>query len=193
MLIKEASKRAGLTKKAVEYYIEQRLLCPQILPNGYRDFSEQEIERLQKIAILRKLGLEVIEIHAVVDGEREVALQRVAAKKQLDVQRQKTKQAILDKLIRCGDYSAVYEELRAAEEKATIAERLLDAFPGYYGRFVCLHFARFLNEPAACRVPRNQRARLISGGPPLGDGPPQIVEERINSFFKDLSRFTKWA
>lgn len=29
----------------------------------------------------------------------------------------------------------------------TITEKLLDAFPGYYGRFVCLHFARFLNEP----------------------------------------------
>ena len=29
----------------------------------------------------------------------------------------------------------------------SITEKLLEAFPGYYGRFVCLHFARFLMEP----------------------------------------------
>ena len=39
MLINEVAKLSNLTKKAVEYYTEQGLICPNILENGYRDFS----------------------------------------------------------------------------------------------------------------------------------------------------------
>lgn len=38
MLINEVCRRCGLTKKAVEYYVEQELLTPLVLENGYRDF-----------------------------------------------------------------------------------------------------------------------------------------------------------
>ncbi len=37
--------------------------------------------------------------------------------------------------------------MKVIEHSATITERILEAFPGYYGRFMCLHFARFLDEP----------------------------------------------
>ena len=30
---------------------------------------------------------------------------------------------------------------------STVTQKLLEAFPGYYGQFICLHFARFLDEP----------------------------------------------
>lgn len=44
MLINEVSKVTNLTKKAIEYYIEQKLVFPNILDNGYRDFSENDID-----------------------------------------------------------------------------------------------------------------------------------------------------
>ena len=59
MLINEVCKRCGLTKKAIEYYEEQGLTRPQIMENGYRAFSEDDVIRLNKITVLRGLGISV--------------------------------------------------------------------------------------------------------------------------------------
>ena len=48
MLINEVCKRCGLTKKAIEYYEEQGLTRPQIMENGYRVFSEDDVIQLNK-------------------------------------------------------------------------------------------------------------------------------------------------
>ena len=53
MLINEVCKKCGLTKKAIEYYEEQGLTHPQIMGNGYRMFSEDDVIQLNKIAVLR--------------------------------------------------------------------------------------------------------------------------------------------
>ena len=47
MLINETSKITNLTKKAIDYYIEQRLVSPVFLDNGYRDFREEDLEVLK--------------------------------------------------------------------------------------------------------------------------------------------------
>ncbi|QSX07397.1 MerR family transcriptional regulator [Sedimentibacter sp. zth1] len=49
MLINEVSKLTNLTKKAIEYYILQGLITPSILANGYRDYSDQDVEILNKV------------------------------------------------------------------------------------------------------------------------------------------------
>ena len=52
-------------KKAIEYYEEQGLTHPQIMGNGYRVFSEDDVIRLNKIAVLRGLGISVADIKRV--------------------------------------------------------------------------------------------------------------------------------
>lgn len=147
MLINETSIVTNLTKKAIEYYSEQELVFPTILENGYRDFSADDIERLKKISIFRKLGLNIGEIKSVLADESDNTLQKLSVKKELSIQREKAKKVILDKLC-CGkEYAEISVDLKTIEEGATITEKLLEAFPGHYGRFICLHFARFLNEP----------------------------------------------
>ena len=69
MLINAVCKECSVTKKAVEYYIEQGLVSPTVQENGYRDFSEEDIRRLKKISILRNLGLSVTDIQDVLFGE----------------------------------------------------------------------------------------------------------------------------
>ena len=44
MLVNEVCKKCSLTKKAIEYYVEQGLVSPQIQENGYRVFSEEDVE-----------------------------------------------------------------------------------------------------------------------------------------------------
>lgn len=65
MLINDASKVTGLTKKAIGYYVEHGLVSPAILVNGYRDFGEGDICALKKIMVLRKLGISIQDIRAV--------------------------------------------------------------------------------------------------------------------------------
>ncbi len=147
MLINEVSKITNLTKKAIEYYTEQNLIHPEILHNGYRDFSNEDIDYLKKISILRKLGLSIEDIKSVLTDENGDTLKKLSVQNELNVQREKSKNAILDHLA-CGkSYSEIKLELAAIEQGATVTEKLLDAFPGYYGRFLSLHWARFLNEP----------------------------------------------
>lgn len=149
MLIKEVCTITKLTKKAVEYYEEQGLISPKVLENGYRDFSADDVERLKKIAILRKLRLGIDDIKIALSDEKGQALQKLSIQKELSLDREKAKQLLLDKLSTGKSWDEISVELKAIEETETITEKLLDAFPGYYGRFISLHFSRFLNESIA--------------------------------------------
>lgn len=147
MLIKEVCIAAKLTKKAVEYYIEQGLISPDILDNGYRNFSVEDLERLKKIAILRKLGLGTDDIKIALSDEDGHILKKLSVQKELTIQRDKAKQNLLDQISSGKAWDEIGAELKSIEQNKTITEKLLDAFPGYYGRFISLHFCRFLNEP----------------------------------------------
>lgn len=147
MLINQVSKITGLTKKAIEYYTLQGLISPSVLDNGYRDYNENDIELLNKISVLRKLDISTDEIKTILADETNTTLQTISVRKELSFQRESVKKAILDKLSKGKSYSDISAELQVVENSKSITEKLLDAFPGYYGRFICLHFARFLNEP----------------------------------------------
>lgn len=75
MLINEVSKITGLTKKAIEYYAERKLISPSNLENGYRDFCESQVEQLKKISVLRKLGISTEEIKTLLYDESRSSLQ----------------------------------------------------------------------------------------------------------------------
>lgn len=66
MKIKAVCQATGLTDRTVRYYIEEKLLLPDYTENylGRKtfDFSEEDIQRLQDIAVLRKYGFTVAEI-----------------------------------------------------------------------------------------------------------------------------------
>ncbi len=57
MFIHEICRLTALTKKAVEYYEKQGLLNPEIMDNGYRYYTQSELDALKEIALLRKMGI----------------------------------------------------------------------------------------------------------------------------------------
>jgi len=147
MLIAEVCRLTGLTKKAVEYYVEQGLVSPKPQENGYRDFQDGDVEQLKKIRVLRMLGLSLDEIRAVLLDQSRTALKKFAVQRMLGLRQDQVKNEMLDRLSTGDSYESVNAELAALDQNHAISERLLDKFPGYYGRFLCLHFAHFLNEP----------------------------------------------
>lgn len=141
------SKLTKLTKKAIEYYSLRGLISPSVAENGYREFCSQDVEKLNKIRILRKLDVSIDEIERILKDKGNSVLQSVSVKKELDYQRNSVKKSILQKLSQGKSYEEIFLEIQAIEQEKNITDKLLEAFPGYYGRFICMHFARFLNEP----------------------------------------------
>lgn len=156
MLIQELCRRTGLTKKAVEYYIQEGLVSPQTCENGYRQFTGQDADRLERIRILRQLGLSVAQLRQALADKSGEYLRRLSVQNELNAQAQEERLNILEELSRTADYSKAAVRLRELSDRTTITQKLLEAFPGYYGRFVCLHFARFLEDPI--QSPKQQQA-----------------------------------
>lgn len=185
MLINEASKTTNLTKKAIEYYTEQELISPVVLENGYRDFSLNDVERLTKISVFRKLGFCTQDIKEILSDATDDTLRKLSVRKELNLQREQAKKSVLDKLC-CGkSYSEINSELEAIERSSTVTDKLLVAFPGYYGRFICLHFARFLNEPITTVEQHQAYGEVIA----LLDSAPSLVfPEDLQAFLDESTR-----
>ena len=74
MKINEVEALVGLSKKSIRFYEEEGLLNPKRnSENGYRNYSEADVEVLSKIKALRKLGLPLEEIRSLQQGRLTVS------------------------------------------------------------------------------------------------------------------------
>lgn len=74
--IVEVARASGVTSRTLRHYNAIGLLPPAgVGVNGYREYGQDELLRLQQILVLRELGLPLEEIRAVLDAQRD----RVAA------------------------------------------------------------------------------------------------------------------
>lgn len=156
MLIGEAAKEVGTTKKAIEYYEEQGLISPEISENGYRSFSNEDVIKLRKISVLRSLGLSVAEIKEFLCGEKYDEFQKIIDRKAFETETLKAKEKLLKELSEKGDWDKIQEKVRTLERKNSVLSRLLNCFPGFYGQYLTVHFAPFLNDPIT--TPEQQKA-----------------------------------
>lgn len=147
MLINEVCKSCKLTKKAIEYYEEQKLIFPAIMENGYRSFSKEDVQVLKKIAVLRKLGFAVSDIQRVLSEQSGTTLHKLSSKKELEIEDLKARHELTKKLAQDNDWEYASTQLEVLEKKQSILHRLSDKFPGYYGKYISMHFALYLNEP----------------------------------------------
>lgn len=148
MQINEICRKTGLTKKAVEYYQSKNLLSPEVNENGYRIFSKEDLSKLTEITLLRKLDLNIDEIRQVLDSkDKKKTLTLIKDLKQLRAKDKLIRLDLIDQLINGVDIIEIQERINLLEHQHTIKERLLMVFPGYYGRYISLHFGQFLNEP----------------------------------------------
>ena len=70
MKINEVEAAVGVTKKNIRFYEEEGLITPSREPgNGYRSYSQADVERLRRIKLLRKLDVPLAEIRAMLENE----------------------------------------------------------------------------------------------------------------------------
>ena len=69
MRINEVVKLTGVSARTLQYYDEIGLLIPQKLDNGYRDYTEENLEKLQKILFYRFLKFKLNDIKELLEDD----------------------------------------------------------------------------------------------------------------------------
>lgn len=113
MTIKEVEKRTGLTRSNIRFYEKERLLQPSRNDkNGYRDYSEQDVEDIKKIAYLRTLDISVEDIRYII--AEKVSLMEVIEKQNEMLQKQleglSKAKIMCERMLESGDVS--FDELQ---------------------------------------------------------------------------------
>ena len=145
MLINEVAKQCGITKKAIQYYVEQHMVNPNVLENGYKDFAAQDVEIIKRIVLYRRLGLSIPEIKKVLEQNDNV--KSILYQRTLDMEKEKIRHSILKKIAEGESVEELSDEINEINSKSVIIKRLLELFPSYYGKFISLNFSRYLIEP----------------------------------------------
>ena len=69
MQIQTIEEKTGLDRATIRYYEKEGLIQPQRLQNGYRDYSQDQLNDLMKIKLLRQLGLSLDTIQCLIEGK----------------------------------------------------------------------------------------------------------------------------
>ena len=87
MTIKEVEDRTGLTRSNIRFYEKEKLIEPSRNDkNGYRDYSEKDVENIIKIAYLRTLEISIEDIRNIVSDK--VPLAEIIKKQTTAIQTQ---------------------------------------------------------------------------------------------------------
>ncbi|EPV42558.1 TPA: MerR family transcriptional regulator [Streptococcus agalactiae] len=145
MLRNEIQNKTGLTRKAIEYYEEKGLINPQKTENGYRDYSDNDLEVLIKVSLFRKLGISVTEIEDYLStGISSLSSVLRRKKHQLDVEEKRKE--VLELVVKGESQELINEKIKLIEAEESIYVRLERLFPGYFGQMFFAAYQPFLNE-----------------------------------------------
>ena len=73
MTIKEVEQYLEVPRATVRFYEKEGLISPDRSGNGYRDYSTEDVEKLRKIIVFRKLGMSLPDIEDVLDGAKSLS------------------------------------------------------------------------------------------------------------------------
>lgn len=153
MTIKDIESRSGMTRANIRFYEQEGLIDPTRRDNGYRDYTEDDLQQLCRIRLLRTLGLSLEEIRALQKGDS--ALPAVLAQRAAALEQQAEEMHRQSRLCRqMSSEGAQYKTLDAQRWLDTLAtEEPAAALPkedtyhkvrAPWRRFFARHFDLFL-------------------------------------------------
>ena len=113
MTIKEVEELTGLTRSNIRFYEKEKLIDPSRNDkNGYRDYSERDIENIKKIAYLRTLEISIEDIRNIMSNK--VPLTEIIEKQTITIQTQieglNKAKTICERMLEAGNVS--FDELQ---------------------------------------------------------------------------------
>ncbi len=73
MKVKDVEELLQLTRANIRFYEKEGLLRPERNENGYRTYSEEDVEQLKRIILFRKLGIPIQHIKKIFNGEETIS------------------------------------------------------------------------------------------------------------------------
>ena len=74
MKIKQVEELVGITKKNIRFYEEQGLLNVERAENGYREYHQADITRLQEIKLFRKMDISIEEMKLLFEKKKSLQI-----------------------------------------------------------------------------------------------------------------------
>lgn len=130
MTIKEVEMRTGLLRSNIRFYEKEGLIIPSRNENnGYRDYSESDVENIKKIAYLRTLGISIEDIRNMI--AEKVSLYQVIQKQNKVLENQisdlSQAKAMCEKILAAENIA--YKELQVAHYVTELQEYWKDNQP----------------------------------------------------------------
>lgn len=142
MLLNEIVKEVGMTKRAIKYYEEKGLLTVNKDNNGYRNYSNQDVDTLKKISVYRKLGIGIKDIQKLLKTDNKSILLHIYQEKLQDHVLQNSELKALKQFIDDGNANKANELL----DYQTVENAIESLLPGKeWANYFKSHFKPFLN------------------------------------------------
>lgn len=121
MTIKEVEEQTGLTRSNIRFYEKEKLIEPSRNDkNGYRDYSEKDIENIKKIAYLRTLEISIEDIRNIISDK--VSLAEIVKKQTATIKTQieslNQAKTMCERMLESGNIS--FDELQVEQYVADL-------------------------------------------------------------------------
>ena len=168
MRINEVVKLTGVSARTLQYYDEIGLLIPQKLDNGYRDYTEENLEKLQKILFYRFLKFKLNDIKELLEGDFD-NLKILEQQRELILREKEKFEVILHNIEKTiSDYKG--------EQTMTIEEK--------FNGFKKEDLNKYENQAV-----ENYGKDTIEESKKRQSGREEIVTEEFNEVFRSMAKF----
>lgn len=118
MTIAELERKSGMTRANIRFYEGEGLISPSRRENGYRDYSDEDLDVLLRVRLLRTLGVPLSEIRDMQSGELGLA---AAMDRQIERLRLEQREAADSEAV-CRDIRGSGESFAALDARHWLSE-----------------------------------------------------------------------
>ena len=170
MRINEVAKLTGVSARTLQYYDEIGLLIPEKLNNGYRDYSDENLDKLQKILFYRFLKFKLNDIKELLDGDID-SLKILEQQRELILKEKENFEIILHNIEKT---IKTYK----GEQKMTIEEK----FNGFKKEDLNKYEDEAIGKYGKETIEESKKRQ---------SGNEDIVAEKFNSIFRSMAEYRK--
>ena len=170
MRINEVAKLTGVSARTLQYYDEIGLLIPEKLNNGYRDYSNENLDKLQKILFYRFLKFKLNDIKELLDGDID-SLKILEQQRELILKEKEKFEVILQNIEKT---IKTYK----GEQKMTIEEK----FNGFKKEDLNKYEDEAIGKYGKETIEESKKRQ---------SGKEDIVAEKFNSVFRSMAEYRK--
>ena len=168
MRINEVAKLTGVSARTLQYYDEIGLLIPEKLKNGYRDYSDENLDKLQKILFYRFLKFKLNDIKELLDGDID-SLKILEQQRELILKEKEKFEIILHNIEKT---IKTYK----GEQKMTIEEK----FNGFKKEDLNKYEDEAIEKYGNSTIEESKKRQ---------SGKEDIVAEKFNSVFRSMAEY----